>query len=82
MKSPYTVPLQLLVHHKPSTTSPKFLRWAPKNRVPAPINPAAARRGSRTTGTVTCRWKMHHFPNHKHSTEYDMESYLWVNYSE
>jgi len=50
MKSPYTAHLQLLVHHGSSTTPPKALRWAPKKRMPAPINPAAARRGSRTTG--------------------------------
>ena len=31
--------------------------------------------------SVTCSWKMHHFPKHTHRTEHHMESYLWVNYS-
>ena len=31
--------------------------------------------------SVTCSWKMHHFPKHTHRTEHHMESYLWENCS-
>lgn len=31
--------------------------------------------------SVTCSWKMHHFPKHTHRTEHHMASYLWENCS-